>query len=229
MSQDAIEEALRTTFLDHRLTRGEKQGLTRVVEQLAADDQSRAVARSFAFRLAREQMDGDDAKRIVDWLEDVMKVLAPTHAGNGGDDRAEAFFSPDDACVHRIVRLFEDARSQVDICVFTITDDRIRRAIEQSHQRGVTIRILSDNDKSGDLGSDIDYLERLGVSVRVDHSEYHMHHKFALFDRRRLLTGSYNWTRSAAEHNEENFIVTTDADLLRSFQLAFDRMWKAFG
>ncbi len=38
----------------------------------------------------------------------------------------------------------------------------------------------------------------------------HMHHKFALFDGGRLLTGSYNWTRGAAETNYENVIDTTD-------------------
>jgi phosphatidylserine/phosphatidylglycerophosphate/cardiolipin synthase-like enzyme len=229
MSQQAIEEALRTTLLDQRLSRGEKKGLQRIVEQFASDDQSRAVARSFAFRLACEQLVDPQAKAVVQWLEDVMKVLAPTQSDDTGDDHAEAYFSPDDACVHRIVRLFEDARRQVDICVFTITDDRIRQAIEQAYRRGVQLRILSDDDKSGDLGSDIDYLQRLGVSVRVDRSEYHMHHKFALFDGRRLITGSYNWTRSAAEHNEENFIVTSDAALLRAYQVAFDRMWQAFG
>ena len=165
---------------------------------------------------------------VVDWLEEVMKVLAPMQTQDGGSDRSEAFFSPKDPCVNKLARMFGEASQQVDVCVFTITDDRIRRAIEEAHQRRVRIRILSDNDKSGDLGSDIDALERMGVSVRVDQSEFHMHHKFALFDKRRLVTGSYNWTRSAAENNEENFIVTADPVLLRSFQKEFDRLWKAF-
>ena len=41
-------------------------------------------------------------------------------------------------------------------------------------------------------------LAELGVAVRIDRSEHHMHHKFALFDDAILATGSYNWTRSAA-------------------------------
>lgn len=229
MSSQEIEDALKTTFLDYQLSRGEKQGLSRIVQQQANDEQSRAVARSFAFDLVREQLAGAETQAMVDWLEDVMKVLAPMQTSDVGDDRSEAYFSPNDPCVNKLIRLFQEARKQVDICVFTITDDRIRRAIENAHQRRVKIRILSDNDKSGDLGSDIDYLERLGVAVRVDRSEYHMHHKFALFDHKRLVTGSYNWTRSAAENNEENFVVTGDPILLRSFQTEFERMWKEFG
>jgi phosphatidylserine/phosphatidylglycerophosphate/cardiolipin synthase-like enzyme len=43
---------------------------------------------------------------------------------------------------------------------------------------------------------------------------YFRHHKFALFDNARLLTGSYNWTRSAPEHNHENFVVTNSRKLV---------------
>ncbi|MCA9056002.1 MAG: endonuclease, partial [Planctomycetaceae bacterium] len=50
------------------------------------------------------------------------------------------------------------ARETVDVCVFTITDDRITRAILDAHRRRVRIRILSDDDKSGDLGSDVERL-----------------------------------------------------------------------
>ena len=45
-----------------------------------------------------------------------------------------------------------------------------------------------------------------------------MHHKFALFDGRRLMTGSFNWTRSASEQNEENLIVTADPVLVARSQ-----------
>jgi cardiolipin hydrolase len=52
-----------------------------------------------------------------------------------------------------------------------------------------------------------------------------MHHKFALFDDARLLTGSYNWTRSAADCNEENLIVTGDPRLVGPFRQEFDKLW----
>jgi cardiolipin hydrolase len=52
-----------------------------------------------------------------------------------------------------------------------------------------------------------------------------MHHKFALFDGKRLLTGSFNWTRSASEQNEENMIVTPDPVLVAAFQGRFEALW----
>ncbi|PAY20004.1 endonuclease [Rhodopirellula sp. SM50] len=229
MSDGSIEDALRITLADYRLTRGEKQALAKVVEKVGGDERQLAFARNFAFKLVREQLGGPNDAELIDWLENVLKVLVPKDAPDNSKIRSEAFFSPNDECVARINRLFQSSRKSVDVCVFTITDDRIKDAILAAHRRRVAIRIISDNDKSTDLGSDIDQLARLGVPVRVDRTDYHMHHKFAIFDRRQLLTGSYNWTRSAAKYNEENFIVTGDAALLGSFRKAFDKLWQELG
>ena len=120
------------------------------------------------------------------------------------------------------------ARSSIDICVFTITDDRIASAILDAHRRKVAIRIITDDEKAKDLGSDVFHLKEMGVPVRTDQDPDHMHHKYALFDRKRLLTGSYNWTRSAALRNEENFIVTNETKLVDRFAAHFDRLWRKY-
>jgi phosphatidylserine/phosphatidylglycerophosphate/cardiolipin synthase-like enzyme len=95
-----------------------------------------------------------------------------------------------------------------------------------AHRRGVAVRLITDNDKVFDNGSDVIALQRAGVPVRVDQSAAHMHHKFALFDQRWLLNGSYNWTRSAATENEENLVLCNDPALLRQFAQAFDALWE---
>ena len=83
------------------------------------------------------------------------------------------------------------------------------------------------HDKAGDRGSDIDRLAARGMAVRVDRSPDHMHHKFAVFDDALVLTGSYNWTRSAANRNQENFLISDDARLVSSFTRGFEELWKA--
>jgi mitochondrial cardiolipin hydrolase len=141
---------------------------------------------------------------------------------------AEAHFSPGEGCRHRTLSLIDHARDSVDVCIFAISDDRISRALVAAHRRGVLVRVIADDEKSLDRGSDIEELTRSGIKVRLDNSEHFMHHKFALFDRRLLLTGSYNWTRSAAEHNQENLIVSDDRRLLGAFQVVFDQLWEHF-
>jgi mitochondrial cardiolipin hydrolase len=52
-----------------------------------------------------------------------------------------------------------------------------------------------------------------------------MHHKFAIIDSRLVLTGSYNWTRSAAEYNHENLLVTNSKQAIGQFEKEFNRLW----
>jgi phosphatidylserine/phosphatidylglycerophosphate/cardiolipin synthase-like enzyme len=110
--------------------------------------------------------------------------------------------------------------------VFTITDDRITAAILEAHRRQIGLRIVTDNEKALDPGSDVERLRQAGVPLRIDRTPCHMHHKFALFDGELLLNGSYNWTRSAAENNEENLIVTSEPRLLKEFAGVFDQLWR---
>jgi mitochondrial cardiolipin hydrolase len=139
----------------------------------------------------------------------------------------EAHFSPGEGPLNTIIRLLGEARGSADVCVFTLTDDRISRALLEARARGVRLRVVSDDDKALDLGSDIHRLLTADIPVRLDRTEAHMHHKFAVFDRRRLLTGSYNWTRSAAEANHENVVVSDDPRLVQPFCRAFDELWSS--
>ncbi len=113
----------------------------------------------------------------------------------------------------------------MDICVFTISDDQITAAILGAYKRGVKVRIISDNDKSGDRGSDIDYLKNNNLMIKLDNTAHHMHHKFAIVDNTALINGSFNWTRSASQYNEENIVISYEAKLLAEFSHLFNQLW----
>jgi cardiolipin hydrolase len=182
------------------------------------------VLRSRVFALAAAQASDTPARELLAWCEDVVKLLQPAVAP--GNRVAEAHFSPGLACVNRITQLIAATKQSLDVCVFTVTDDRIARALLEAHARRVQVRLLSDNEKAEDLGSDIPRLAQAGIKVVIDRTPKHMHHKFALFDQRLLLTGSYNWTRAAADENEENLIVSDDAKLVAAFTAEFEKLWK---
>jgi mitochondrial cardiolipin hydrolase len=217
-----IDRMLEQTFADRRLSRGERQALQGVLETTGPSEAYLQLFRARAFEFARSRLTGTDAREVLDWLEQIVKIVQP---GLGPRRAARAYFSPEDDCVEAIVGLLRSAARQIDICVFTITDDRIAEAILAAHRRKVAVRIVTDGEKAGDLGSDIDRFRATGLAVRVDPSPHHMHHKFAVFDARTLLTGSYNWTRSADEYNKDNFLVTDDPHLVQAFSATFDRLW----
>lgn len=138
----------------------------------------------------------------------------------------QAYFSPGPDCRIAIEQAMETALSELLICVFTISDDRLSDAIMAAHRSGLTVRVISDNDKMHDRGSDVERLSQAGVNVRIDRSPEHMHHKFMVIDGRTVMTGSYNWTRSAETRNEENIIAVDDPLLATTFSEEFERIWK---
>ena len=138
----------------------------------------------------------------------------------------KVFFSPGTDCLNAIVENIRNARKSVKICVFTISDNRIVSAIESLKYKGVDIKIISDNDKQYDRGSDIQYLAEKGYNIKIDLTDAHMHHKFAVIDNKITITGSYNWTRSAEKYNHENILITDNSDITKAYSSEFEKLWK---
>lgn len=227
MTPVEMRSLLESSFADRFVSRTERTALRQRLDDEKLDDQQLAKFRSIAFEIARGAVDAKNGSEIIDWLEEIVKSLHVPRVDRAADV-SEVWFSPHDECAMRIRTLLARAKHSIDICVFTITDDRLTSAILDAHARGVKIRIISDNEKAGDVGSDADRFVAAGVAFRVDRSEYHMHHKFAIFDHTILLNGSYNWTRGASENNEENVSITNDTTLVSEFQKHFESMWKLF-
>jgi len=225
MNQEQLTEILVATLTDQRLTRSERKALDAVLQEQAVTDHDRAIIRALAFELARSRASSQETRRLLAWLEEVIKSVVAARPDRERP-RCRAVFSPGTACVNELSRLFARASEAVDICVFTITDDRLTKAILETQSRGVALRLITDDDKTTDLGSDIAELARAGIAVVTDHSNAHMHHKFAVFDGTTVATGSYNWTRSAAEENWENLVVCDDAILVHQFREEFEKLWR---
>jgi phosphatidylserine/phosphatidylglycerophosphate/cardiolipin synthase-like enzyme len=228
MNAAELDALLRQFLVDGKLSKSERTTLTAWVQGNIATDQQRAVARSRVFEAARAAVADPQANQIISFLEDVLKVIAPPLPAGGGvaEPTSEVAFSPGDTCLGMIVNHLGTCRRTADLCVFTITDDRIASAVLAAHKRGVKLRIITDNDKAEDLGSDIPTFLAAKIPLLVDRTPFHMHHKFAIFDGTHLLNGSYNWTRGAARDNMENLVDTADPKLIAAFQREFDAIWE---
>lgn len=184
--------------------------------------------RNRAFGLARERILADPGHALpaLRWLEQVVKTLDLSALAVAA--ATTALFTPGDSCLRKLRELCRGARRSIEACVFTIADDRLSEELVAAHVRGVRVRVVSDNDKRFDDGSDIDRLASHGIEVRLDDAPFHMHHKFAIFDGNQVANGSFNWTRSASSSNQENLVVSNDAYLVRCFGGQFEDLWERF-
>lgn len=226
MIPEQFRQLLTDSLADGRTSRAEKTAIKTWLEHNQTDPATMEQLRQAVFAMARSRTaeHPTDAAATLEWLEDVVRLLHRQPVTDG-EIQARAWFSPQDDCPREIRSLIATARTSIDLCVFTITDDRLTDSVLTAHHRGVRVRIITDNDKAADLGSDADRFLTAGIQLRIDHTQWHMHHKYAIFDRKLLLNGSYNWTRGAAEHNEENFMVLNYQPLITRYQEQFEFLW----
>ncbi|MBX0291609.1 FAM83 family protein [Hymenobacter sp. HSC-4F20] len=218
-------EQFRQAFADVTLSPTEAR---RLRDRLAAFTQHGGDVgrlRQAVFNLAKERFNTFKDKAVVEWLEAASVLLPTPSAALPVAEQTQVYFSPGEECVTAIQQFIAAAHRTLDVCVFTVADDRLTSALLAAHHRGVRVRLLTDNDKLFDRGSDVRQLHGAGMAVRTDCTENHMHHKFAVADHRLVLTGSYNWTRSAARYNLENLLITPELAVVTRFAAEFARLW----
>ncbi|MFT5906832.1 MAG: cardiolipin hydrolase [Cryomorphaceae bacterium] len=216
-----IQKLLEQSIEDFSISRSERKELKAALTKISGQTTEQAKARQLAFQMATKVISEIGELAAMEWLEGVIKLIYAKE----NKVTSSAYFSPGEDCLHRIRRLISEAQHSLDICVFTITDNRIVEKIIEAHRRGIAIRIISDDDKSEDLGSDMERLEQSGINCIYDATSAHMHHKFAIADGHTLLNGSFNWTRSATTANSENILVTNNPKLVTKYAAAFDKLW----
>lgn len=218
---DEIISFLKGTIADEVFSKNEKRSFKSLLSQCTLDENQLNFLRSKIYEMANEHINPTNYVFVLDWVKTaVNSLVVPAPVSS------DAFFSPGDACRNVIIRQIESATTLLQICVFTISDDNITKSLLTAHKKGVAIKLITDNDKSLDVGSDIEQLARAGIDVKMDASSNHMHHKFMVADKKALITGSYNWTLSAARYNHENILLTHEPGVIKTFSHQFDQLWK---
>lgn len=135
----------------------------------------------------------------------------------------------------------------LDLSLFVFSGQLLADAMADLHQRGVSIRLLADPGFANRSFSEV--LDLLGVSLpdhrcRIEAGNRpwskplegvgtpqlaggdKLHHKFAVLDRRWVITGSFNWSPSAAHQNDETLLMIDSPQLARHFEAETDRLWR---
>jgi phosphatidylserine/phosphatidylglycerophosphate/cardiolipin synthase-like enzyme len=172
---------------------------------------------------SRKNIEPDQYYAYNEWLIILLeKILNLTEA----EPENDAYFSHHDDIREIVIKNLKSAKSDLKICMFTISDDPIANTIYDCFDRGIQVRIITDDGKIFDKGSDIMPLLKKGINVRIDSEKSLMHHKFVIIDHLKLLTGSYNWTKTGADVNNENMLVTTNNKIVRAYKKEFQRLWQ---
>lgn len=153
-----------------------------------------------------------------------MLILTQTCPGE-----PKVCFSPGNSCFEHVVKVIDEAKENLDVAVYYLTDSRICQAIGRARERKIKTRLLTDDEaiRTKYVLRCIRDLDMMGVKIRVDADKGIMHHKFVIADQKTLLTGSFNFTNAATNINDENMMVWECPNLAKTFQTEFDKMWES--
>ncbi len=148
----------------------------------------------------------------------------------------QAYFSPDDNVQQKLIEYINAEKMGIHLAIFSFTDKKIAEALYDAHKRGIQVEIIADAGCNNDKFSKIAYLKDAGIPILVydpkKSAHYNtmlsniMHNKFVIFDNNKdnaplVWTGSFNFTKSAGQSNQENVIVTNDPNVIKKFKNQF--------
>ncbi|MFC4769709.1 phospholipase D-like domain-containing protein [Effusibacillus consociatus] len=138
------------------------------------------------------------------------------------------YFTQADEHPERAIRsVIQNAKSTLDIAIYSITEDSIVKEIVNAKRRGVKVRVITDDQQVQNKyqNEDIRKLLSEGIPVKVNSHSGLMHLKMTVADRQVFAVGSFNYTKAASTTNDEVLIVLNDPQGAEKCGREFERMW----
>jgi len=117
--------------------------------------------------------------------------------------------------------------TSVSAVVYKFDDPKLLPTLLKTLDNGIKLQIICDEKESRKKVSLIGDLAKAGAEIRLwPRSQGKLHAKFVLCDNNRVLTGSWNWTKSAGGKNLELLMDIKDVHTVEAFNEVFARLWK---
>lgn len=149
----------------------------------------------------------------------------PTPGSLGG--AAEVHYAPVEDLERIDVALIGEAKKQIDIAAYVLTDRAVVQALRQAAARGVKVRIWRDANMAAKVGG-YDVEAQLGGQVsgielrsKSPGGEL-MHLKDYCVDHRLLRTGSANFSRSGETRQDNDLVALRGGSVCAGFDAKFD-------
>lgn len=182
----------------------------------------------------------------------VKKPYRPVQTVQVGNTTIDVQFSPtsptspwSQSTNGLIAKTLTTSSQSVDLALFVFSDQNIANTLEQQSRHNVQIRAVFDPDFIYRPYSEA--LDMMGVTLsnkcKVEANNHPwlqpittvgvpqlpkgdlLHHKFAVIDKSKVITGSHNWSKSANSSNDETLLVIHSPTVAAHYQQEFERLY----
>ncbi len=122
------------------------------------------------------------------------------------------YFSPQGGATEAIVKELENAKTSILVQAYSFTSAPIAKALVAAHEREVKVEILLDKSHLTAQYTSAPFVAKAGIPVKIDSAHDVAHNKIMIIDSKIVITGSFNFTKSAEDKNAENLLVIRDKE-----------------
>jgi len=141
--------------------------------------------------------------------------------------RVDTYFSPDDHVLTALYNLLSESEKSIYFLAFSFTSNELGEIVRTKAADGLDIKGVMDKEQvASNTGTEYDPFHQAGLDVRIDGNAGQMHHKVFIVDGKIVAFGSYNFSRSAEERNDENIIIVYNEAIAQFFLQEFQRVWE---
>jgi phosphatidylserine/phosphatidylglycerophosphate/cardiolipin synthase-like enzyme len=125
----------------------------------------------------------------------------------------EVGFSPAGSAERLVLKAINGAKASIRLAGYSFTSASVVRALVEAKKRGVDVAVVvdekqnQDKNNNGKSQSALSTLSNAGITVRTISLFPIQHSKYIVIDGNSVETGSFNFSKAAAQSNSENVIV----------------------
>lgn len=144
------------------------------------------------------------------------------------DVLVESYFAPEEELAPIIADYVAQAQEEILFMAFAFTEETIGSAMLDRALEGIRVRGVFETTGSE---TEFSYFGRMrdarlpNLQVRQDGNPRIMHHKVIIVDGEVVIFGSFNFSASANDRNDENVVIVHDAQFASYFEEEFNWVW----
>ncbi|GIW22106.1 MAG: hypothetical protein KatS3mg068_1113 [Candidatus Sericytochromatia bacterium] len=136
------------------------------------------------------------------------------------------YFSPNGYTKQAIMERLKNATKSIRFMAFAFTDKDIANILIEKKKEGLIVEGIYDSCLIGKYSTYYSLRENKILALR-DGNQALMHHKTIIIDNKTVITGSFNFSKSAQESNNEDTLIIDSYGLSTVYTGEFFRLKKA--
>ncbi len=140
------------------------------------------------------------------------------------------YYNKDIEANTKIINVIQNAHKYVYFAVYTFTRNDLKDALLAAQYRGLDVQGIVDRDQSIKIDAQkkiVKELREAGIEVFVQDHDAIMHLKTVVTEHA-YVSGSYNWTASATDRNDEILEIGYEEQLRRQHEVVIQKLFRRY-